>query len=118
MDSGNLRRHLVALAAAYAVALQALLLAFVPAATSGLTAEFGILCTHDGEGSGGPPSHDLPCAALCAALGHGIAGPVPAGIAAVLEAFAFVAVGAPVMEWLAPHRVLSGLPVTRGPPLG
>ena len=34
------------------------------------------------DGPGQPAQHDLPCAALCAAMGHGVAGPVPPDVVA------------------------------------
>ena len=117
MDSGSFRRRMIALAAAYAVALQAVLLAFMPVATSGLTAEFGILCSHDGGVPDQPASHDLPCAAMCAALGHGVAGPLPPDFIGAIEALVSLAIVTPLIDWIAPHRVLSGPQIPRGPPL-
>ncbi len=74
MDSSRFRRRTIALVAAYAVALQALLLAFVPLAPTVLAGPFAMLCSqHDAAGGTGQPAkHDLPCAALCAAMGHGV----------------------------------------------
>ena len=67
--------------AAYAVALQTLLAAFVPVALALPANSFAVLCSHDADGSGQPAQHDLPCAAMCAAMGQGIAGPLPTGTA-------------------------------------
>jgi hypothetical protein len=118
MDSDRLRRRMIAVVAAYAVALQALLLAFLPMAPAALTGPFAVLCAHDvADGTGQPASHDLPCAALCAALGHSISGPIPPGvIVATLEFRLFMAV-APVSVW-APALVARTDPhAPRGPPL-
>jgi hypothetical protein len=78
MDSGRFRSRAVALIAAYAVAMQTLLSAFVPALPATAAASFAVLCSHDGaDGSKQPLQHDPPCAAMCAAIAHGVAGPLP-----------------------------------------
>lgn len=119
MDSGHLRRRTVALIAAYAVALHGLLLAFVPAAPAAL-GPLAVLCAHDSAGDPGqgqPSPHDLPCAALCAALSHGVAGPVPPSIGLPVAAAENVAAAVPASDWVLPRRVLSGPQIPRGPPL-
>ena len=120
MDSARFRRRTIALIAAYAVVLQGLFLAFGPVAPAGQGASFGVLCTHDsddGSGQGQPANHDLPCAALCAAIGHGMAGPVPSGIAAQVAAFHAVAALVPVSDWVSPLHLLDTPHIPRGPPL-
>ena len=115
MDSGPFRRRTIALVAAYAVALQTLLSAFVPAA---LATPFAVLCSHDaGGGSGQPAQHDLPCAALCAAMGHGIAGPVPAGVVVAMAVPQAITAVAPANEWVPPQIAPTHTHAPRGPPL-
>ena len=91
---GHARRTLVALTAAYAIALHAVLLAFVPAFAAGSIIPSGtapivsILCAPSGTLPGElPPPHDVPCAALCAALLSG-AGALPSApaVAAIAPA--------------------------------
>lgn len=113
----RLRRQIVALTAAYALAMQALLMAaLVPAAVGGPLA---IICGHDGgTGQDDTGRHDLPCAALCAAIGHGVAGPLPANPAVALRPLPTAASYAQGGDWI----VLSaagwrGPHSPRGPPL-
>jgi hypothetical protein len=117
MNSGRFRRRTIAIVAAYAVALQALLLSFVPTAVP-LTGPFAILCSHDSaDGTGQPVQHDLPCAALCAALAHGVSGPLPSGVvtlAAKLRPFMAVA---PAGSWVLPPIARTDPHAPRGPPL-
>jgi len=120
MDSPHIRRRTVALIAAYALALQGLLLAFVPAGPVSLAGPFAALCAHDSGDGGGqdqPSQHDSPCAALCAAMGQGIAGPLPPAPAVVLAIVQDPGASAPVSDWVPPHRFLSGPQIPRGPPL-
>ena len=64
-----------------------------------------------------PPSHDLPCAALCAAMGHGVAGPVPPDVvAASVAQHASAAIG-PANQWVPPQIALTDIHAPRGPPL-
>jgi hypothetical protein len=118
MESHSVRRRTVALIAAYAVALQALLSAFVPFDPSILAAPFAVLCSHDEAGGADhPPQHDLPCAAVCAALGHGVAGPAPPDVVvACAELLAFATL-APASDWVAPRIAIDGPQAPRGPPL-
>jgi hypothetical protein len=118
MDSGRLRRRAVALVAAYAVALQVLLSAFVPVAPSVLTAASTILCSHDSaDGTGQPARHELPCAAMCAAMGHGVAGSLPPGNAVAAVSPRAVAAVASASDWVSPQIATSGPQAPRGPPL-
>src|SRR3954469_16941813 len=120
MDSAKVRRRTVALIAAYAVALHALLLAFVPATPATLMGSLAALCAHDaGDGSapGQPNPHDLPCAALCAAMGHGIAGPLPAALVIAVVILQDTVASAAANDWVPPHRFRSGPQIPRGPPL-
>lgn len=118
MDSGRFRRRTIALVAAYAVALQALLTAFVPVAPAALTGQLAVLCAHDaGDGSGQPARHDVPCAALCAAMGHGISGPVPPAVVVAMVVPHGVTAMAPVGEWVPPQIPPTDTHAPRGPPL-
>jgi hypothetical protein len=117
MDSGRFRRGTIALVAAYALALQTLFAAFVPVATVLLASPFAVLCAHDADDSGGPAQHDLPCAALCAAMTHGMAGPVPPEIAAAVVVPQAIAALVPVNDWVPPHIVPGDIHAPRGPPL-
>ena len=84
MDSGQSRRRIVALVAAYAVALQALLSAFVPLGSLTSLDPLAMLCSHADDAAGGQPSqHDAPCAAICAAITQSISGPLPPVVAAI-----------------------------------
>jgi hypothetical protein len=117
MDSVRFRRT-IALTAAYAVALQVLLAAFVPLAPAIPTGPFAVLCSHDkADGTGQPAQHDLPCAALCAAMGHGIAGPVPPDVVIARAKPNAIAALAPAGEWVPPRIALSDVHAPRGPPL-
>jgi len=118
MESRAVHRRTVALIAAYAVALQALLSAFVPFDPSILAAPVAVLCSHDEAGGARHPAqHDLPCAAVCAALGHGIAGPAPPDVVvAYAEPLALVTL-APARNWVAPRIAIDGPQAPRGPPL-
>ena len=107
MDSSSFPPPHVALVAAYAVALQTLLAAFVPVALAVAADSFAVLCTHDADGPGQPAQHDPPCAAICAAMGHGIAGAVPPGMAvnvAVQSADRGAAI--PASDWVPPQIAL------------
>lgn len=118
MDSARLRCRAVALIAAYAVAMQALLSAFVPVVPAVLADPLAVLCSRDaGDGSGYPAQHDLPCAAVCAALGHGVAGPLPPDVAIAVTAPYIVVARAPRNDWVAPRFAVRGPRSPRGPPL-
>ena len=79
---------------------------------------FAVLCSHDaGDGTGQPAQHDLPCAALCAAMGHGISGPVPPGVVVAMAVPHGVAAMAPVSEWVPPQIAPTDTHAPRGPPL-
>jgi hypothetical protein len=117
MDSARFRCRTTAIVAAYAVALQALLLAFVPMAVPS-AGPFAILCSHDSaDGTGQPVPHDLPCAALCAALGHGISGPLPPGVVTVVAELRLFMAVAPAGPWALPPIARTGPHAPRGPPL-
>lgn len=118
MESGQSRRRIVALVAAYAVALQALLSAFVPMAAAMPADPWAVLCSHDGgEGRGQQPAnHDMPCAAMCAAMAQGVSGPLPPVVAAIAsppQTFAEIAAAGdgihPRIVWIDSHA-------PRGPP--
>ena len=118
MDSGCFRRRTIAIVAAYAVALQALLLAFVPMAAAPLSGPFAILCSHDSaDGTGQPARHDLPCAALCAALGHGVSGPLPPGVVTLVAELRLFTALAPTGPWALPPIAGTDPHAPRGPPL-
>ena len=111
------RRRAIALVAAYAMALQTLFAAFVPPASADPAGTLALLCSHDDGGPGQPAHHDLPCAALCAAMGHGVAGPAPPDV--VVGSFARYASAAiePVSQWVPPRIALTDIHAPRGPPL-
>jgi hypothetical protein len=113
MDSARLRRAAIALVAAYAMALQALLLPAAPAVPAAATA-FAALCPGDGAG-GHPAQHEWPCASACTALGQCVGGIVPPETAvAIAEPVATIRLAA-FGQWIAPI-VLKGPQVPRGPP--
>ncbi|MEX2034366.1 MAG: hypothetical protein WEA28_04155 [Xanthobacteraceae bacterium] len=118
MDSSGLRYRAVALIAAYAVAMQALLSSFMPAAPAIPDIAFAALCLRDGsDGSGHPARHDLPCAAICAALGHGLAGPLPPDIVVAFSAPQAIVALTPVDGWVTPRLAIRGPQAARAPPL-
>ena len=112
-----IRRAIIALTAAYSMALQALLLAFVVPQVAAIADPLTVLCSTLGSGDSGLPArHEIPCPAVCAAMGHGLTGALPAGIAAIAllrEAYAAVA---PLMDWIAPLLFAAGPQQPRGPP--
>jgi hypothetical protein len=111
-------RRTIALIAAYAVALQALFLAFVPPAAVVSADSFGALCSYDGvDGTGHPAGHDLPCAAMCAALGHGVTGPLPPGVSTLAARFSVVRAAVPPSQWTLSHLARTEPHAPRGPPL-
>ena len=117
MDFSAIRRAIIALAAAYSMALQALLLAFVVPQAAALVDPFTVLCANVGTGDTGlPGKHEIPCPAVCAAMGHGLAGALPAGIAAIAVLREAYAAAAPLIEWIAPLIFAAGLLPARGPP--
>ena len=118
MDSGRFFCRTIALVAAYALALQALLLAFVPMAPTVLTGPFAILCSHDAaDGTGQPAKHDLPCAALCAAIAHGVSGPLPPSAVVAVAASRLLTAVAPIEDWMLPRIARTDPHAPRGPPL-
>lgn len=116
MDSA--RRSTVALIAAYAVALQALLSGLIPVTPAVLANPFAVLCSHDGAGGTGQPApHDLPCTAICAALGHAVAGPLPPAVSIALASAEVIAAVVPDGDWTVSRRATRSPQLTRGPPL-
>jgi hypothetical protein len=117
MDLGSIRSAIIALTAAYSMALQALLLAFVVPQAAALVGPLTILCSNIGAGDTGfPAKHEIPCPAVCAAMGHGLTGALPAGIAVISllrEAYSAVA---PLLDWIAPLVFAAGPQPPRGPP--
>ena len=117
MDLSPARRRTVALVAAYAVALQTLLTAFVPVALAAPGDSFAVLCSHDADGPGQQAQHDLPCAAMCAAMGQGIAGSLPSAMAvSVVIPHSIVAL-VPASDWVPPLIATTASQAPRGPPL-
>jgi hypothetical protein len=117
MKTGRFRRRTVAaLVAAYAVALQALLSAFVPMAAVAPPGPFAVVCSHDG-GDGPPLRHDLPCAALCAAMAQGLSGPLPPTVTVATIAPQVVSSLAPASDWVPPSIAFAHNQAPRGPPL-
>jgi hypothetical protein len=117
MDSGPVRRRTIALVAAYAMALQMLLAAFVPGAPAVLAGPLALLCSHDADGPGQPAGHDPPCAALCAAMGQGIAGPVPLDVVLAVAIPQAAGAVAPLSGWVPPQIARIDNHAPRGPPL-
>jgi hypothetical protein len=118
MDLSLARRRTVALVAAYTVALQMLLAAFVPVSFTVSAEPFAVLCSHDAHGSGPPAQHNQPCAAMCAAMGQGIAGPLPTGMVVGVAVPSSVAVLIPAGDWVPPQIAATDSHAPRGPPLG
>ena len=83
MDSSRFRRRTVALVAAYAVALQALLLAFVPLAPTVLADPFAMLCSHMTRPAAPASRPSTICPAQPSAPPWGTASPVRCRPAAV-----------------------------------
>lgn len=113
MDSARLRRAAIALAAAYAMALQALLLAAAPAALAPAAA-FATLCPSDGAG-GHPAQHEWRCATACTALGQCVGGVLPPDTTIAIAIPLAVIVLAAAGDWIAPAAI-RGPQVPRGPP--
>jgi hypothetical protein len=118
MQSRALRRQAVALIAAYGVALQALLSAFALAMPQTMAAPFASFCV---QNSSGGASHPLPhepfCAAVCAALGHGVAGPLPSATVVATSATQDAGALQPTNRWVPPRIAIAGPQPARGPPL-
>jgi len=113
MDLSAIRRAIIALTAAYSMALQALLLAFVVPLPAALADPLTVLCSGD---QGPPAKHDIPCPAVCAAMGHGLTGALLAGIAAIAMLREAYGVAAPLIDWIAPLVFAAGPLPPRGPP--
>ena len=110
------RRSVAALVAAYAVALQALLSAFVPIAA--VVPPGPLICSHDlGDGSGTPVRHDLPCTALCAAMAQSLSGPLPPTVTVATIAPLGLSGLLPAGNWLPPNIAFASNHAPRGPPL-
>jgi len=118
MDLSLARRRTVALVAAYTVALQMLLAAFVPVSFTVPVDAFAVLCSHDADGSGPPAQRDHPCAAMCAAMGQGIAGPLPTGMVVSVAVPSSIAALMPAGDWVPPRIAATDSHAPRGPPLG
>jgi hypothetical protein len=118
MEWGRIRKLAIALSAAYAVALQALFLSFIPLPAGALTESGAVLCAYqDTGGLGHPEQHQVPCVAICAAMGHGIAGALPTLVAESLAPRLVAAALEPLARWVVPHIVETGPQSSRGPPL-
>ena len=115
MDLSPVRSRTVALVAAYAVALQTVLAAFAPVVLA--APAFAVLCSHDADGPGQPAQHDPPCAAMCAAMGQGIAGPLPTGMVVSVAAQSPIAAFIPASDWVPPLIAATDSHAPRGPPL-
>src|SRR3954452_22691249 len=117
MDLSPLRRRSVALVAGYAMALQMLFAAFVPLSLATTADGFVVLCSHDANGSAPPAQHDLPCAAMCAAMAQSISGPLPTIIAVGVVARPSIAALSPATNWGLPRFPETGSHAPRGPQL-
>src|SRR5689334_17306654 len=117
MEWGRIRRIAIALSAAYAVALQALFLSFVPLPAAALTDSALVLCAYqDAGGTGHPEHHQVPCVAICAAMGHGISGAIPPLIEFLVPNLIATAIE-PLARWVVPVLVEDRPQSSRGPPL-
>jgi hypothetical protein len=121
MDLARIRRITIALTAAYALALHALLLSFVPLSAAALTDSLAALCAYnDTDRTGYPAQHEIPCVAVCAAMGHGtghgMAGAVPAAVAEIFTLELVAAVIISLVERVAPNMAPIGPQTSRGPP--
>ena len=72
--------------------------------------------TFTASGPGKPAQHDQPCAAMCAAMGHGIAGPLPSGMAASITLRSTITALIPASDWVPPQIAVIGSHAPRGPP--
>jgi hypothetical protein len=117
MDLSPVRRRTVALVAAYAVALQTVLAAFVPVVLTAPADAFAVLCSHAADGPGQPAQHDPPCAAMCAAMGQGIAGALPTGMAVNVAVPPSIAALNAASDWVPPPLAVADSHAPRGPPL-
>jgi hypothetical protein len=74
-------RSIIAIVAAYALALQALLSGWIVVVHAAAAASHGVICTHDAGAGGSPqkPAQDdaCPCGPACAMAGHGLAYGLP-----------------------------------------
>jgi hypothetical protein len=117
MEWGRIRRIAIALSAAYAVALQALFLSFVPVPAAALTDSGLVLCTYQNSGgTGHPEQHQVPCVAICAAMGHGISGAIPS-LAELFVPNLIATAIEPLAHWVVPVLVEARPQNSRGPPL-
>jgi len=107
----------IALTAAYAVALHGLLLSFVPLSAAALTDSLSVLCAYnDTDSTGSPVHHDVSCVAVCAAMGHGAAGAAPPVVAEIATPGIAAAAIAQPADWVAPNIAPIGPQTPRGPP--
>jgi len=119
MEPGSLRRRTLALIAAYAVALQVILPGFLPMAAMVPAGTIAAICSHEtGDGPAQPANHDLPCAALCAAMAQASPGPLPVVVGLALVQPQVLAALAPAGDWVAPRIAPAETHAPRGPPLG
>jgi hypothetical protein len=118
MEWGRIRRIAIALSAAYAVALQALFLSFIPVSATALTDSGLVLCAYqDAGGTGHPEQHQVPCVAICAAMGHGISGTIPPLVTEFLVPNLIATAVEPLAHWVVPVLVEGRPQNSRGPPL-
>jgi hypothetical protein len=119
MEWGRIRRIAIALPAAYAVALQALFLSFIPLPAAALTDSGPVVCTYqDDDGTGHPVQHQAPCVAICAAMGHGIGGVLPPLVVDALVPECVAAAVEPLPHWMVPVLAETRPRTSRGPPIG
>lgn len=119
MEWRRIRSITVALTAAYAVALQALFLSFIPLPVVALAQGDAVLCAYqDTGGTGHPERHQIPCVAVCAAMGHGIGGALPPLVVDLLAPWLIAAALEPFAPWVVPSIVAFGPQTSRGPPIG
>jgi hypothetical protein len=118
MATGSLRFRTIALIAAYAVALQALLAAFVPAAPVATAGTIAVLCPGDGADRPIlPTGHDPSCAPTCNMPGCGMAGCVPARSGIVVAVARAMLGPAPGLDQRPIRTAIRGRHFARAPPL-
>ena len=113
-----LRIRIVALIAAYAVALHTLLLAFAAVAPAGGAAHVAELCSGSSanDSTAPPGEHDAACAMACAMLG-GTMGPAAAPARSQTVPVVALLLG-PALGAISLPQAVDGPPRARAPPLG
>jgi hypothetical protein len=118
MAARCLPTRVVALIAAYVLALQGMLAVASPTVPTALAVDFSILCS--GKGASEPshtPDHAPRCQAICAAMGQGSVGAPPPEVAVALVVRAPESTLVPDRSRAAVRHSFRSLRLPRGPPL-